>query len=227
MTSTRLTPDRYVELLRVDGEALLAAAEGVMDRPVPTCEGWAVRNVVDHVGMVYAHKVAALQHGRRPEPGEWDGPAAGEDELQWCHGLLHQVAAALAHHAADEPAWSWWEPEQTIGFWQRRMALETAVHRVDVQSATGDVAPLADDLAFDGIDEVLTVMLADAGFTAVGGPTVSDGIVSARLGDVIVSGGPSDVLLWLWSRVGDEAVLLDGDGPAVELVRQILREATQ
>ena len=58
------------------------------------------------------------------------------------------------------PAWSWWEPDQTVGFWYRRMALETVVHRVDVETQFGPPSAIDAALAVDGIDEVLTLMLA-------------------------------------------------------------------
>jgi uncharacterized protein (TIGR03083 family) len=227
MSVSRLASDRYVHLLHVEGEALLAAAEGRLDRPVPACDDWTVRDVVEHVGTVYAHKVAALRHGRHPEPGEWQGPPAGEDPITWCHALLHQIAGALAHRAADEPAWTWCEAEQTVGFWQRRMALESAVHRFDVEAAGGEPTPVAADLAVDGIDEVLRVMLEDADFTDASGPQVAAGSVSARIGAVTVAGVPSEVLLWLWGRRGDETVTIDGTPTAVLEVHRLLREATQ
>jgi hypothetical protein len=51
-------------------------------------------------------------------------------------------------------------PDQTVGFWARRMALETVVHRVDAEQARGAVAPVDAALATDGIDEILVIMLA-------------------------------------------------------------------
>ena len=40
------------------------------------------------------------------------------------------------------------------------MAHETSIHRRDVESAVGATTPVAADLAVDGIDEVLALMLA-------------------------------------------------------------------
>ena len=40
------------------------------------------------------------------------------------------------------------------------MALEVAVHRYDAELAHDEVTPIPDDLALDGVDEVLRVMLA-------------------------------------------------------------------
>ena len=46
-------------------------------------------------------------------------------------------------------------------FWIRRMAQETVIHRVDAELALGEpFAPIPDDLALDGIDEVLERFLA-------------------------------------------------------------------
>jgi uncharacterized protein (TIGR03083 family) len=223
MDDTRLSAPRYLDLFRQEGERLLHAADGAMDRLVPACPGWTVRDVVEHVGMVYGHKIAALELGRRPEPGEWQGPEPGVDEIQWCHGLLHRLASDLSRVAADEPAWTWWEPDQTAGFWQRRMAQETAVHRVDVESARGPVTPIASDLAVDGIDELLRVMLADVGVEDVVGPVREDGRVGVVVRGTTVTGDAGDLLLWLWGRAPGGAVEVAGDEA---WLREVLRRAT-
>lgn len=230
MTDTRLTPARYLELLHVEGERLLNAAEDRLDLPVPTCEGWTVDDAVFHVGSVYAHKRAVLRLGRRPEPGEWQEPeddASPEDDLSWCHVMLHGLAAELAGRNPGEPAWTWWAPEQTVGFWQRRMALETAVHRADVESASGAITPVDADLALDGIDEVLVVNLGAADFAGVASMSTSGDEVVVHLDAVSVSGGASEVLLWLWGRLPDDAVTLTGTPLERQAVRAILKDAAQ
>ncbi len=226
MTDTRLTSQRYLEALHLEGERLLAAAQGCLDQPVPACSGWSVEDVVFHLGSVYSHKVAALRHGRRPIEGEWGLPDDAAD-LDWCHEQLHAVATELARRPADEPAWTWWEPDQSVGFWQRRMALETVVHRVDVEAAAGAVTPVAADLALDGIDEVLSVMLTDAGFEGPGSRRADGDRVVVAIDGVEVDGAPSDVLLWLWGRIGDDAVRIRGEAAEVVEVRAALRAATQ
>lgn len=224
MDDTRLGESRYLDLLHEEGERLLHAAEGAMDLPVPACEGWAVRDVVEHLGMVYGHKIATLELGRRPESGEWHGPARDQDDIQWCHGLLHRLAADLARVSPHEPAWTWWEPDQTAGFWQRRMAQETAMHRADVESASGPITPIDDDLAVDGVDELLHVMLADVGVEDVLGPVVEAGSVRVVIAGASVSGAASDLLLWLWGRAPAGWVEVTGDQSGL---RDLLRRATQ
>jgi hypothetical protein len=63
----------------------------------------------------------------------------------------------------DAPAYTWWPHDQTVGFWARRMAQETAVHRVDVEDGAGPDAhtPVDPELAVDGIDEVLGPFLSE------------------------------------------------------------------
>ncbi len=225
MPSTRLTSEQYIDYLHAEGERLLASAEGNLELATPTCEGWSVGDVIEHVGMVYGHKIAALEHGRHPQPGEWTGPPDNVDAVQWCHALLHRVAADLAALPSDAYAWTWWEPEQTAGFWQRRMAHETAVHRADVEAATGPITPVAADLALDGIDELLGVVLADAGVVDVDGPHAVGDAVRVTVAGVTVTGGASDLLLWLWGRLPD-AVVVVSEGDAAAL-RNLLRDATQ
>lgn len=159
--TTLLTPARYLECLALDGERLAAAAEGTLDRSVPACPGWNVAEVVRHTGAVFGHKVACIRLGREPRESEWaHGPAEGQDLLAWYREALTTLLGELSERDPADSAYSWYGPDQTVGFWQRRMAQEAAVHRVDVESAAGAPQPVADDLATDGVDEVLDWFLA-------------------------------------------------------------------
>jgi hypothetical protein len=128
------------------------------------------------------------------------------------------------------------------------MAQETAVHRVDVESAFEAVTSVADDLAVDGVDEVLDLFLVyqaeDVGPDGPGRGTVAvrtgeniwrltlsadDVALSREPGatDAVVSGEPSELLLWLWGRRPDSAVLLEGDGELLTGFRARLKVVTQ
>lgn len=236
MVAARLTPDRYLHLLRRDGERLLETADGSFDLPVPGCPGWTVTDLLAHVGSVYAHKVSVLRLGRRPEPGEWAQADEGADPasaLAWCHGWLHGVAGALAHRDPASPTWTFWDGDSTVAFWYRRMAHETSVHRVDAQAAVGPIEPIAADLALDGIDELLDALLeAASADTGVAAPPFtlavgSGGLVTVDLCDVAVSGDPSSVLLWLWGRADASTVRIQGSPDDVTALVDLLRAGTQ
>ena len=149
----------YVEHVRQDGWRLAAAASGSLSIEVPTCPGWTMQDVVSHVAQVYEHKIActALGHTPDPWPPEWP---ADRDPIEWlgdAHGRLLQMFEA---NDAATPSATWWPPDQTVGFWARRMAHETAVHRIDAESAIGMQTPVNSELAIDGVDEILVIMLA-------------------------------------------------------------------
>ncbi|MEV4286740.1 maleylpyruvate isomerase N-terminal domain-containing protein [Nonomuraea bangladeshensis] len=132
------------------------------------------------------------------------------------HRLDRSYAGLRAEFAAREPGeatLTWYDPDQTVGFWIRRMALETVVHRIDAELAAGTpVTPVPDDLAADGVDEILTVMLAYE--------TTASAAAS-------VAGAPRDVLLWLWGRQDGAGLTFGGDGAPVERLRWLLKESTQ
>ncbi len=45
------------------------------------------------------------------------------------------LRALLVARPDSAPTWSWWPADQSVGFWVRRMAHETAVHRWDAEGA--------------------------------------------------------------------------------------------
>jgi uncharacterized protein (TIGR03083 family) len=237
---------RYLDLLRSDGAALRTAAARGLDAPVPPCPGWTVRDAVEHVAEVYEHKAAAIGlGGARPDP--WPPEWPERDPLDWYDDAFARLLAALETAAPDAPSWTWWPEDQTAGFWVRRMAQETAVHRVDVESAFGTPSPVDAALAVDGVDEVLTMMLsgdwAEEPHPELTGTalvragerswhvTMEAAEVGVREGegpaDVTVTGDPSPLLLWLWGRAPDEAVTFDGDAEAFGRLRRRLARATQ
>ena len=237
--------DRYLALLDADGAALRDAARD-LDAAVPTCPGWTVRDAVEHTAEVYEHKLACIAAGgARPEPWPPEWPA--RDPVAWYADAHERVLRVLRDTDPAAPSWTWWPDDQTAGFWVRRMAQETAVHRVDVQSASGTVTPVDDELATDGVDEVLVMMLSGdwseevvphlTGTVAVttGGRswlvtmTPAEVVVAEMPGapDATVGGDPSDVLLWLWGRSGDDAVRIDGDADVARRFRDRLAIATQ
>ncbi|MGH8867244.1 MAG: maleylpyruvate isomerase family mycothiol-dependent enzyme [Actinomycetes bacterium] len=237
----------WLDALREDGTLLATAARQDLDAPVPTCPGWTVRDAVVHTAAVYGHKSAAVTLGRRPEPGEWPTePASGEDPVAWFRARHAYLLDVLTTYDPDAVAWTWWPPDQTVRFWCRRMAQETAVHRVDVQSAFDDITPVGSALAADGVDELLSIFLVEESEEEVGGTGQR---VTVRLGDrawrstlhpagvelddaigpadAVVTGEPSELYLYLWGRRPESAVQVTGDVEAARALRGWLVTCTQ
>jgi len=219
----------FLDCLAADFVRLRTVVPTDFTAAVPTCPGWTVADLTRHVGEVYLHKTLAIREGAEPEP--WPPKEiAGEDPLALLDRTYAGLLAEFATHEPADPAGSWYSPDQTVGFWIRRMAQETVIHRIDAELGTGQpVAPVPADLAVDGIDELLKVFVAygvaewGAYFTDVlaasPGRTYTVRTVGAawrvRTGpgqftvgdgagddpaDVTVSGPPTAVLRWLWNR---------------------------
>jgi uncharacterized protein (TIGR03083 family) len=153
---TRLSPSGYLVTLRADGDRLVALARRDPDRPVPTCPGWTVRDLAIHVARVYLSKIRATRMLAEPEDPP---PSPPGDPVDWLAASLDDLIELLVDSGPDAPSKTWWPPDQTVGFWYRRMAQETAIHRADAEAAFDEPTPVANDLAVDGIDELLMIML--------------------------------------------------------------------
>src|SRR6201989_3322086 len=152
---------RYLECLAVDyGDLRDAAAATELTAAVLACPGWTMADLVYHLAEVYLHKVTLMRTGEDPE--QWP-PAALKAEpplivLGRAYGALR---AEFRARGPGLPALTWYDPDQTVAFWIRRMAQETVIHRIDAEQAAGlPVTPEPADLAADGVDEVLKRMLA-------------------------------------------------------------------
>jgi uncharacterized protein (TIGR03083 family) len=152
---------RYLECLSSDYASLRdAAAATELTAPVPCCPGWTMGDLVSHVALVYLHKATSMRTGQIPE--SWPPPGLDEDPLlPLLDRTYGELMAEFSQRAPADPTPTWYEPDQTVAFWIRRMAQETVIHRIDAEQTAGlPVTPVPDDLAIDGVDEVLKRMLA-------------------------------------------------------------------
>jgi uncharacterized protein (TIGR03083 family) len=152
---------RYLDCLAADyGDLRDAVATVEPAVPVPSCPGWTVADLVVHVSQVYLHKAALMRTGEEPQP--WPPPGlAAEPPLALLGRSYGELRAEFRAREPGTPAPTWFGPDQTVAFWIRRMAQETVIHRIDAELAARlPITPVPGDLAADGVDEVLTVMLA-------------------------------------------------------------------
>lgn len=249
---TAMKPAEFVEHIESDGKALIAAAERKPSADVAGCPGWDAARLARHMGGVHqwAGKLVA---DRATEPiSRKDLPAAPEDHealFAWCRDKLTGVVSALKAANPEEPVWNFTGADQRAGFWHRRQAQETTVHRWDAQSAVGAPDPIDAALAIDGIDEYLSVIVplllslkpvqSLAGSvhlhaTDFEGSSDVEGEWLINLhpdrmeqrrehakGDAAIRGPASDLLLFLWNRRGldDPDLELFGDRKVAEQFR--------
>jgi uncharacterized protein (TIGR03083 family) len=247
---------RLLECLDADYRRLRAVVgEADLTVMVPSCPEWTVEDLARHVGAVYLHKVECMRLGTHP--ADWPPPGLNdEDALSLLDRAYPALTAEFAARTPESHAFTWYEPDQTVGFWIRRMAQETVIHRVDAELGAGvEPAPIPSDLAHDGVEEFLvafvaygaaawpdeySTVLAESDGRAVRlstpdaswlvRPTVA-GIEVAH-GDAdtaaaTVHGDPADLLLWVWGRVGDDRVTIAGDSAVVTHLRQVFATGAQ
>jgi uncharacterized protein (TIGR03083 family) len=243
-----MEPSDFLTRLRAESAHIAAfAADRDLGAPAPTCPGMNVGEVIRHLGSVHRAVIDWVRAQSRPEV--WDREPSGGDVIGWFRAGAAELHDELSRHLPDEPCDTWSPDDGTAGFWWRRMAHETTVHRVDVEAAYGPIGPIDARFAADGADEVLSLFLVhrrdedaatDDVLRTVG---VAAGShvwrVALRPGtaevtrelpddaDAVVIGDPAAVYLWLWGRRSDDAVRVCGDRQAATALRAALAAATR
>lgn len=236
----------YCDALRREGHALGAAARTAdVGAQVPACPEWQIADLLGHVGRLH-HWVAAIVESQGDDPPDrWSDtePPAPEARLDWFESGVDLVTDTLLRVDPTTPAWSW-TTDATAGFWARRQANETAVHRWDAQTAIAGTEPIEHALAVDGIDEFFGLIpfwkrestLQGAGESIHLHCTDGDGEWFVRLaadgvivtrehakGDVALRASASDLLLFLYGRVDQTAGDVFGDASLLERWQQLVK----
>jgi uncharacterized protein (TIGR03083 family) len=238
----------YLDAIRTNADALAAAAEKAgSDATVPSCPDWKVADLLGHIGTV--HRWAAMCCGRKPSDPFVRSSQAGievPDDVDarpdWVRAGAAELVDTLGAQSPDTEVWTW-APPANNGFWRRRQAHETAMHRVDAQLAAGGVEPIDAELASDGIDEWLYLLprmpwvpepITGGGETIHFHCTDVDGEWLARLtpeglqvehehakGDVAARGTASDILCWMMGRGPVDRLEVFGDSSLLDHWRNV------
>ena len=242
----------HVAQLRRDGDRFADVASSTdPDAPVTTCPEWHVRDLAHHLGGVHRWATGFVTgDGRQPPDGDLerfvDGWPSDADLVPWFREGHRTLVDALASAPADLDAWTFLEAPSPLAFWARRQAHETGIHRVDVETAAGDVTGFPPGFAADGIDELLLRFASRPGRTlAIGTPssfvvraadvsrswrvsfaptglsTEADPIDASA--SLVMTGPASDLYVLLWNRRDTTGVELHGDASVLDVWREAVR----
>jgi uncharacterized protein (TIGR03083 family) len=222
-----------------------AARRAESDARVPSCPDWNVAKLVKHTGTAHRWSagVVRTREPLAPKQIDLELPAEPSGLPDWLEQSAAKLVATLRDTDPNAECWTWTDA-RTVGFWSRRMAHETAVHRWDAQGAVGSPEPFDGELAVDGIDEHLQNLQSIIGAEVIAGDgqtlhlhctdrdgewflrRTPDGLEVTRehaKGDVAIRGAASDLLLVVVGRTPAEPPVVFGERSDQEAWLPLLR----
>ncbi len=229
----------YTDAVASDTAALAEAVATDPTAAVACYDDWDLVDLARHVGTIQRW-VAGIVGMRATERPPWPevGDVADGDLPQWLSRGAAALVQALDAADPDGEVWTFSPAGSTQAFWQRRMALESAIHRWDADDALGRETTIDEDLAAEGVEEALHVYLEPRlegrdvggdgqrvafvptdsdGWTLVLGPEGVEVTAGSGDADAVVSGPASEVWLLLMCRRELDALEVTGDRAAARL----------
>jgi uncharacterized protein (TIGR03083 family) len=146
----RTDATRFVEILTDHG----------LDHDVPSCPGWALRDLAWHLGGVWNFWGRVVAEGVTSVDvlRTWEETPRPSDGflVDWVMAAHTSLFSALADAPSDQDVWTWTGANRSPQWVERRMTQETAVHRWDASDSVGIPYDIPVAVAADGIDEYLT-----------------------------------------------------------------------
>ncbi|MEQ8719412.1 MAG: maleylpyruvate isomerase family mycothiol-dependent enzyme [Acidimicrobiales bacterium] len=160
----------YIGFVASEGERFAAVAEkGPLDVDIATCEGWDMRELVRHVGLIHLWAAAnvAFPADRwlrvRDLPdlaGHWpDLATAWPDDanlVSWYRDTHANLIGVLEAAPTDHRCYTFLPAPSPVSMWARRQASEIAIHRFDAEVSRGVPSHFAPAFAADMLDELLS-----------------------------------------------------------------------
>ncbi|WP_203335250.1 maleylpyruvate isomerase family mycothiol-dependent enzyme [Nocardioides limicola] len=132
----------------------------------PSCPDWSADDLLWHLTEVHLFWGGILRSGALT-----DAEVAAVDEakptrptdtaslLRLRERATADLLAELERLGDDEPRWTWWPAEQTVGFTRRMQTYEATFHRIDAELTAGLTPdPISPDVAAGAVDHCVDVM---------------------------------------------------------------------
>jgi uncharacterized protein (TIGR03083 family) len=144
-----------------EGRRLGGAVRRDPKRPVPQYPGWTLADLAAHTASIHGRTILICRElpaerisaPRLPE---------GADPVGWYEETLEMMLDTLEQADPETTAWAF-GPRQNLGFWERRMVIETGIHRWDAFRAWGDEDDLTLRVAESGLDEFAEMWMPHLG----------------------------------------------------------------
>ena len=169
--STRLSTERCRQGIRDHAERLAADARAAGDQaPVPTCPGWSVADLVEHVGQTL-HWVSEIVEDRITDPSQLPTeeaplPTEPDDWPAWLSAAAARATAACSDEAMDAAVFNPAGDDRSgARFWLSSLLNETVVHGADAAAAAETRYDVDADIAAELVTNHL-MMLTSPGWAA-------------------------------------------------------------
>jgi uncharacterized protein (TIGR03083 family) len=127
---------------------------------VPSCPDWSMSDLGWHLAEVQYFWASIVENLFASPEAVPDLERPEDTELSSLFDIQStRLVAALQARNPDDECWSWYQRGANVGWVRRRQAHEALIHRVDAELTEGSISPIDEDLAADGVDEILTTML--------------------------------------------------------------------
>jgi uncharacterized protein (TIGR03083 family) len=246
-----MEPAALLDAADHDAHRLLVIAGTNWQRPVPHCPAWDAAELVRHTGGILSWMSAVVESNQRVTRRALDpAPENSVDLAGWYLTALGRTLDVLGSAQPDSETWTFSSTgDNRVRWWCRRLAVEVAIHRFDIEHAAAGEdgpapAPVDGDVAAAGIEEFVIEFLPGL-LTQVGVDTLSgtlhlhstdnptewwidlnrDGVARREhaKADTALRGIRSDLLLWLTNRQPPEALAIVGERTVIEGWSQLRR----
>lgn len=241
MQNRSMAPAEHLTWFNDNTDWFGSLATDNLDTAVPACPGWTVESVINHLtyglGRGYPHALSAAADCPDDEVfADLEFPTTmptGAEALSEFSLTMSDCISVFARTDPSTPCYTY-EGPGVAGFWFRRAAIETTLHRMDVVEALNlDDRPLAVERLDDAIAESVEFALplaarwsgtsAQAVRVSVSGSersfVIGDGDVRAE-----IAGEGSALLAALWGRSTDQ-VEISGDSRSAAAWLSVIERA--
>ncbi len=160
----------YIGFVKSEGDKFAAAAEqGALDVAISGCDGWDMRQLVRHLGLIH---LWAAGHVAFPSDDWFDAddipdmarywPELGSswpddaDLVSWYRQTNRNLVRVLESAPDGHECFSFLPAPTPVTMWSRRQASEIAIHRFDAKNARGIASQFEPAFATDMLDELLS-----------------------------------------------------------------------